>query len=56
MPQFFIEAPAGIRPDPARLLPGAPELPSVDARRTPSAHIHAAVHDAYDGLASTAGT
>ncbi|WP_329049118.1 hypothetical protein OG738_40850 [Amycolatopsis sp. NBC_01488] len=101
MPQFFVEAPAGIRPeakqtmmrditaaiDEAYRIPDvriwlreypadnvaqdgragaepirplcfleAPELHSVDARRTLSNKIHAAVHEAYDGLANTAET
>jgi hypothetical protein len=34
----------------------APELHSVDARRTMSSKIHAAVHKAYDGLANTGET
>lgn len=101
MPQFFIEAPAGIGPeakqtmmrditaaiDEAYRIPDvrvwlreytadnvaqdgrigaepirplcfleAPELHSVDTRRTMSNKIHSAIQEAYEGLANTAGT
>ncbi|GAB2982513.1 hypothetical protein LWP59_16845 [Amycolatopsis acidiphila] len=101
MPQFFIEAPAGIRPeakqtmmreitvaiDEAYRIPDvrvwlreyaaenvaqdgriaaepirpvcfleAPELHSIDVRRTMSNRIHAAIHEAYGELADTAET